>query len=1346
MNIPAPYKIFGDLLIKLRQQAGISQQSELASLIKSTQQTISRWELGLSRPRDKQMPLIASVLKADLNKLLTAAGYSSKVIVPAITYDQPFPIDTLSPDSFERFCFHFLWKHYPEPKDVHRAGGQGHAQDGLDIDVIFPDKACYSFQCKRVKEFGPQKIHKAVADHTRDAQKKYILLSRIASPQSREAIRKHTSWDIWDKEDISLRIRDLPKDDQIKLVDIFFRGQRMALLGETEPGPWQTTAEFFAPFMAGSGAFSHSWNLVGRIDETNAIITGLTNPKILAVFLIGPGGVGKTRVLKEAIEKYELDNKGVSVRFLSSTEEVTNKSLEDLGDRKKVLIVDDAHERNDLPLLFEYAKTHFTNTKILLSFRPYGHEFIKAKASIFAYEKDHICEVKLQALDLERATELASQALKAFDGPESAAKDIARLTRDCSLATVIGAQIVAKEKIHFELAKNEDTFRTTLFGKFQSIIAGDIGKKNESESIKRLLKVIALLQPFHPEDESIVAIVDQIEGISAPEAKRLMRLLVEAGVLFKRGGKYRLSPDLLSDYIIEETCIGPNGRSTGYAEKVFDAEGHTNSLNHTNINNILLNLSKLDWRRANGDPSNSRLLDDIWGKLKPSSEYADPHMSAVASVAYYQPKRALEFADHLIREGKHLKDLPNIIKYAAYNFEHLLHACECLWELGKGDTRELHQTPQHAIRILSELCAVEMNKPLEYNEAVIDFALKLFDQDNAWVHAYSPLDVLKGILQTEGYRSESNGRNIAFHRFYVRCEAVSILREKVINAVISLFSHRNIKIAVLAAHFLHEGLRYPMLGGERDGWRKEFIQTLRKIEKKIKSENLDSLVLIEIARSVNWHANFGQDKTAPIAKRIISLLPDSLLFRTTLALIDGYGHILGYEESKRSAEKWERYLDKLIKELLSTYPDGEQLRSFIEQVLIHIEANYNASSLSSYVLYERLIQLSPSFVQATLQKAMEDPDSKTSQFAGTALSKYLNDDHDNALNIASKFIEIESNVLHAAIGRSYWSISADRFKSDKRHTKILRRLLSSRDQWVVKSATGAIRRLAKDDQHLAIDLLKDVDLALSKEVADDALMLFHRDEEIPFALLTEKDVDHFLNTISPLPELDGYWIETFLSNASKYHPMITADFFMKRVEHAARCKDWGFRPCNHGPYMNVPLRFRESPEFNKLLQRVSQWIKSNTKDDYFFEQRSSELFNVMFSPFDGELIGFLQDWVDEATISDVKIISRIIKEASQEVIFLHRQFVLKFLEKANQFGKDSLDNAISDLYCSASSGTKHGTPGEPFPEDVRTKNETERALKEIPRFSPAYRLFEYLKKDAERNIKRSLEDREAFED
>ena len=69
----------------------------------------------------------------------------------------------------------------------------------------------------------------------------------------------------------------------------------------------------------------------------------------------------------------------------------------------------------------------------------------------------------------------------------------------------------------------------------------------------------------------MLALIEKLEGIEPHDTNRLLKLLTESGVLFKRGARYRLSPDVLADYIIEATCVGPQGQSTGYAEKAFDA-------------------------------------------------------------------------------------------------------------------------------------------------------------------------------------------------------------------------------------------------------------------------------------------------------------------------------------------------------------------------------------------------------------------------------------------------------------------------------------------------------------------------------------------------------------------------------------------------------------------------------------------------------------------------------------------------------------------------------------------------------------------------------------------------------
>ena len=219
-------------------------------------------------------------------------------------------------------------------------------------------------------------------------------------------------------------------------------------------------------------------------------------------------------------------------------------------------IAKDAHDRESLQMLFQYAAAPANKAALLLSFRPYGLAHIKGQASTFALAGDCIAERRLDPLSLEQATQLATQVLTKFNGPVAAAKDIARLTLDCPLFTVIGAQVVAAEKLPLQLVQSEDIFRSTLMGKFQDVIAGHVGSKADALLVKKLMNILALIQPFHPEDRAIQQVAEQVEQLLPADVSRLLRLLVDAGVIFKRGGKHRLSPDLLADYIIEAACIG----------------------------------------------------------------------------------------------------------------------------------------------------------------------------------------------------------------------------------------------------------------------------------------------------------------------------------------------------------------------------------------------------------------------------------------------------------------------------------------------------------------------------------------------------------------------------------------------------------------------------------------------------------------------------------------------------------------------------------------------------------------------------------------------------------------------
>lgn len=1329
------YKEFGELIASLRIRAGLTQQSDLAKLLATTQQTVSRWELGTSRPKQSQIALIAKALSFNVNDLLSAAGYREQSKPAVASFDQAFPVDSLTAESFERFCLYFLSAIYPEAK-VHRAGGQGHQQDGLDVELVLSNGTRHTFQCKRVDEFGPAKVLAAIGAHTRPAEKKHLLLSRIASPKARRILDGHPEWELWDKEDISRIVRQrLSPEQRVRLVDTFFAGQRLALLGETEYGPWQTRAEFFAPYEDASGAFSHAWKLIGRGTDLDGISESFSKAEVGVVFLVGAGGRGKSRLLKESVELYEQQNPATVVRFLAPSQDLTIRSLHELGAGAKLLIVDDAHDRQDLAPLFQFVAVKANNTKLVLATRSYGLPLLKNQAASFSLVNERISVIDLEPLTIQQTESLAIQVLEHYSGPVNLAKQIASLTRDCPLATVIASHVVAREGAHFNRLANEETFRSTLMSRFHHVIAGELGSKSDSDAIKKLLRIVALTQPFNPSDESFAALVESIEGINIPETNKLIRNLSVGGVLFKRGRRYRLSPDMLTDFIIEDACIAEDGRSTGYAEQVF---AHAN---FEQTKNLLVNMGKVDWRRSQGNPDDSILLADIWHQIGDSDRYID----AVTEVAYYQSRRSLDYAERFIREGRDPQQLTKLIKYAGYDIDHLPRACECLWEIGKDDARKLNQYPDHAIRILKELCEPERNKPVEHNEVLVDFAISLLARNDSWNHAYTPFDILEGILETEGDEIISEGADTYFERFLINPKFVAKLRLRAIEAAIAILTGPNKKRALLAADFLGNAFRFPVHGSSdelRQEWTEQFVLAFKKILEAVETAPLEPLVYLELLKGIHWLTKRPEKELAKLAAHFVSLQNDSIEFKVMRALLDGWGDLFERRDYKRWQQAVTDWSNQLINDLLQTYSDPKALWQFIDKHMDAIKEVAPDKLGAGQNLIGRVVdRATVAFAEVMLEQSLCDSDSNATLFVGIPLSKLYKENHLRARDFAMQLLTSDIPQKQVAVARAYLWSGCLRLELDE-DMRIYRDLLKCKSDWVVDNGISTLYTSGPSEPGTIIDLCKCIEMKRSSSLADAAIGLLCHHKLIEN--LPSEDIQFFLEQLKNLPDLEGHWTQTFLSEVSFVHAEPLAKFFFDRVEIAADAGDWQFSPCNHDAYELVPLRFMESGKTALLLRQFASWV--TLRSDEVFRYRAAQLFETMFCPMNDEVVRFFEGWINRSGEGDIQLITRLLSLDASRIIFEYRQIVQALLQRAKQYGKECEERALSQLYGGAVSGVRSAAWGEAFPEDIEMKDKCEAALKTASRFSSEYKLFELLKKNAESGIRRSVREIDEFED
>ncbi|MFC3111059.1 helix-turn-helix domain-containing protein [Undibacterium arcticum] len=1328
------YEALGKRMCDLRMAIGIATQAELAHHLGISQQTVSRWEAGTSRPRTNELSKLAAVLKVDVTELTNAAGYAPEVTT--VSFDRLLPLPSLLPDSFEYFCLDLLATHHQGKADVHLAGKTGHKQYGIDIEAQFANGDLHTYQCKRVAEFGPEKVKKAIKDQTIAAKKKHLLLSRVASPDARGEIKRVRGWDLWDQVDITRVFRTLPKREQVRIVDIYFPTQRFALTGELAAGPWQTVETFFAPQLVEGRVFNQRWELVGRRTELDGLARAFADRSVLAVSLIGRAGEGKSRVLRTALDAFASQYPGVRVVVASPTEEITAKSLEELGTGEKLLVVDDVHDRSDLVQLIRYAADSRSQARLLLVYRPYWTDVVQRELARYGLTGNLTKSITLGKPTKQDGIALAIQVLSKNGAPIESAEEIAAVAYDSPLAVVVGAQIVATEGVHPELFGSNEAFRTTVLKHYEKVIAQGIAQGKDQERVHAILRVLTLIQPVVPDDKHVLELLASIEGIGAPDASRLVRLLVDAGVLFKRGAKYRLSPDLLADSIIESTCITPSGASNGHAEKVFAASIPEHK------EHVLLNLGRLDWRRNEGDTSASTLLDGLWSLIAWEDDYVHAQVKAAAAAAYFQPRQALALARRLIDDGHGQdEDVCRIAHGATYHINYLADACSLLWEAGQHDARPTNQHPNHAIRLLMELATPEPRKPAEFVEGVVDFALSLLDYPESWKGPYTPFDVLKGALATEGhFTSAATSREITISTYAVQRERVKQVRQRIIADLLSSLSHANQRRAFLAAQHLADALRGPIAAqpGVADPWGDEFLETLERIDTLLGTVDVSATILLRVAESVHWHTVYGPERTQVPARRILARLNRDLVTRTIRAFMDAWGTNTWPVEERSGRPQHDADIDALCLELGAQYPESAGLAQFLHDRLEDIARATGSPDYGPAQLFlGRLLQSNLPLARHLVQAYLRGESSQLSPHVGRAMGVLLTSAREEASALIGDVLAKSDS--HLQIVAEGYLFAANIAPYSELDLVALKRVFASHEGGVLWCTPRIAHEVARNDKRLAIELLASVDMESARRYARDFFMWIVHEETIPFDLIRDDQLQRLIGGLRHASRLDDHWVNAFLKKAIRRAPGSVLELAMARIDDAIASGDWQKQPLGGVLHDRDALDLMSLSEGSALLRGLLDWALVRI-GDYTFSYRFAELVQSLCSPYGAACVATMEDWFTGGTAEHFKVVTAILRDASPRFIHANERFVARTLKAARGISRKAHRDLSSAIFAASVSGVRSGAPGQPFDVDLELKAMAEQRLAHLAKSDPTFELYRDLRDYAAHEIERQLEE------
>lgn len=1255
----------------------------------------------------------------------------------ATSHHKPLPLSALSPETFESFCAALLHRMYkPSGGTVHRYGGTGHKQHGIDIFATGPF-GTHSFQCKRVNEFGPQKVHTAVAKQTYAADLKVLLLSNVGSPSSRDAMAEHEAWELWDQEDITRRLHDLPLVDRLDLVDQFFKGKRLDLLGIDEPGPIQSPEDFFKPFLVTDRFFNHSWSLVGRDEEVSQVIDWVQDESVVLTCLIGPPGAGKSRVLREVTHRLA-QSTPYHVRFVSPTEEVKAHHLDWLRDSRgavTLLIVDDAHERDDLDILLWYAAVPENRTRLLLSLRPYGKEALRLQAANVSLAGPLVRFADMHPQTREQAQALAESILAECNAPPEAAVEIAHATYTTPLVTVLAAQLVARDGVSLSLLGNTEEFRTYVLKSLQDVITVTLVSEHDAPRLRAILRVSALLQPIIPDDPSLLKILKETESIEQPDASRLMRLLGEAGVLFKRGIRSRLAPDLLADEIIRTNYINADGTANELVSKVFDLAGADH------LKNLFVNLGRLDWRLREGNTDDSALLTSLEPKLRWGEQYSNPHVEAVLAVAYYQPRFALNFARRLIAEGHgDSSSVCNMVRYAAYTYTHLQEACQLLWTAGRNDSRELHQQPGHGIRILKELTEFQVNKPIEFVREVVRFALALLERPASLESTYTPFSFLEGALRPEMESRSFSRLKMTITTYQLPLEWAREVRNEVTSALLKYLREGPPKRAFLSAQTIAQALRGPIRGDTPEqAWNQQRVELLRELKTVLDETHISPIVLVRLAQSISWYAYHGGSVEA---QAIVDLLNRDLRTRLTRALVDGWGtETWKLSDAFERGENLEKNRQLLTADLIATFPEPcrlfDELHASLEEIATVAHEHYG----SSFIFVNHLIASVEGLATELLLRNNEGRAGRLERFVGAALCEVVKAGDSNLVNayaIRSK----ESDIVLAQLAEAYTRLEPSRPYTPQ-EMELFKRIFASKYSSVMMVASNLTRQVAIRSPALAVELICLADFEVNVRATHDMFLWLSDENTIPETYVANKR-DELLRKLVVLKELDDHWIRAFLAKSIKKEPVAVIELIKARLMEANRRNDWSYRPLRK-EHDETGLGLMEAEAGPHLMRDFLDWALEATKDD-FNERCVGEAISSLCGEYGQSFLDLLLVWMSSKTQAHARLVARVLEESQSALIYEHPMFIRDILNAAEINGEEALDWIRSAISAATLSEVRGGTPGEPFPEDLRMEQHCEQMLDTLSRAEPAYELYDRLLKDARYSIARQRKSKEALEE
>jgi len=1229
------------------------------------------------------------------------------------------PLDELTEDRFEDFLTSLMGILFPTGK-ASRWGSRGHKQNGIDIIVVEKGKNIALGQCKRQKNFGPAAVEKAVKAVSIEADKKYLFLSRVASPKVREKINEYSGWELWDVNDISRFIQQTKyKDKAMRLVDIYFPGYRELFLGFSRPSPWRLPEEYFSPTYYNHENFNHNWRMVGREVEIERLVSFVKQDEKIISYVVGPGGIGKTKLLKEISSRL---SDIVEIRILPGDSQCHDSDFELLPIEDDLLIIiDDAHDVSSIGSLLSNILHHKSNIKIIIATRPYKLSFLKETTS--KYELDPL-QISLEDLRFDEALSLAAEALNKTTS-DRISRQLASLTTDCPLATVVGGNLIKKGDLDPAVLASDTNVRDCIMRGYHSALLNNAVDKDTQRGV---LKLVAALQPVRTNQDDVRDTISKILGKPYDELFEHLKSLERVGIIRRRGDSLRIVPDLLGDFILADAVYDKDGRhDTGYIQRIMPV------LAESCVENLLINMSRVDSQLRYQDKSID-LIDPILKEFRIRIEQADlvdrlRFVGILRKIGYFQPRCVLNITRWLIENPTDnfdisheswrkiypenydavLKEIPSAIKAAAVHEDTIEEAISQLWELSIYFSKLSPLKYSLPLQALCDLAKFEDGKPIRFNECIIDFFSEFFLNDQP----LSPLDFLSSMFATEGYRFINAGGVFSFQPFILNPDSIMKTRQRVIDIAIDelgscdlIRSSAAVKALIQAVKLPQSYFDKPVPLDELEKWIPNIVNTINRISERISTLDVDPFVLVELGKLLRRQRGSRSEEVCNAAKAAFLKIPKSPEYLFSLAL-RGEWRLISFDHDAYDLEANRTCLIDAIIDGFRTYTDEQLLDVILARIIVNQEI-FGNSSCSACFWIEPLLDNRSNLVDVVLERLNSLTDvAGINHILPAVLSVYINRDLNAIIKIRQLFEYGDHERRRAVANALGWNRDCRDFRAGE--MDLLLEISKDSDAEVRKNVVRAAQLVScSGDRDSAVLILSSVRFSDDKDLAD----VFFKSFEQGICLNDFSDAvrAQIWQDAVMLLDVGGLFILSFFQRNSINGVSSLVRFFQDRIEYAEQLD-------SPNDYIVIPYSSRaeslfvdlvDDQYFSEVLSGILNWIAQ--KDESFLRHElGAKLFSSIADNYDDRVKEVLLEFLDFDDFLTVCVVGKVLSEAPRNFVLCHVDFVDSIFQKLSSRDTDieDYDALFSGLFAAAVSGERiGGGPGEPFPQTVEIRDKS----------------------------------------